>query len=157
MKRLVIVIMVLLVAASAGAWEFDGRTDLMTDAVTNYARLRAIDHQNTAGAPVLVIRTAGDKITIYITSGPDLVARDVSEILVRFGSSDPISWPAAPGTSPRTVVIQDTDRFLERMRFKRLVVQWEGTLTYRPGGTIRNMIGVWNIDDIDELLRRLGQ
>ena len=155
MKRLLVIVLVL-VAVSATAWEFSQKTDLMTDAVTNYARLTAIDHQDAFGAPVLVIRTAGDEITIYITWNGS-VARDVSEILVRFGISDPISWPAAPGTSHRSVVIRDVDRFLERMRFKRLVVQCEGNFGTSDWKLIRNMIGVWKIGDIDEVLRRLGQ
>ena len=153
MKKLLLIAL-LLVAVSATTWELSTEKDIMTDVVTNHARLSAINYRDTfSHAPALVIRTVGDEIALYIAWGIGLVARDVSEILVRFGSSDPIAWPVEPvrpsGIWQSSVYIQDADSFLKKMRFKRLIVQCESTLS-------SPLTGVWDVGDPVQVIRDMN-
>lgn len=147
MKKLVI-LMMLLVAASAGAWDFGEFSDMMTDTVSPYAYLTAIDSQGTFQAPALVIRLQEGEFSAFINWNGYSVGRETDKIFLRFGDDAPTFWSASPSTDREAVFIRDADAFLEALQAGRLVA-------LSKTATGRDMVAVWEIGDIDEVISRM--
>lgn len=117
MKRVPIVMVVLLVAASASAWEF---SSFETDGeVTFAASLRAQAFRGSPSAPTFgIMYTPGTGYEVLIHSGGPHLSRDIDTLVVIFTMNGPDQgWPMkVPTDLPYIAAIEYSDVFLSFIR-----------------------------------------
>lgn len=146
MKRLLVVSLLVLFTSTAWAWQYESTTDLMTGVVSNVAGLDAVASQGTLRTPVIILRYSDD-LEVFVHWGGYTVDRDIRNAAVRVGDGEMFPWRVILSTT------REASFFSDPREFVRLLDGQVAMLVSSSTG--RDMIGVWEVKDIAEVLHRL--
>ncbi len=145
MKK-VLIIVVALVATSLTAWEYTTNEDLMAGTTERLMMLEATAHQGTLRAPVLVVRQS-DRLEVFIYWGGYNVDRDLRNVMIRIGEGDAFGQRVSLSQSREATFIPEPLDFLHKLDGRVVMLV--------SSATGRDMVGLWQIDDMAAALHRL--
>ena len=145
MKRLLLVLLVLS-AATLSAWEYTTTEDLMAGTVSRVAMLEAAASQGTVRSPALIIRQ-GATLEAFVHWGGYSVDRDLKNAFIRIGEDDAFGWRVNLSQSREATFFHDAMELLRQLdgRVVMLVTSATG----------RDMVGLWEVTDIMDVLAAL--
>lgn len=148
MKRTMMVMMIALVAISAGAWEILNDEDLMTGETILVAYVEASAHQGALRAPMLIMRSDGD---VFVNWGGYSLDRDTRRVALRIGDGEPGLYPVTLSTTREATFFDDGDGLVEQAIGAGMLVVDTTTATGRE------MVTQFKISGIAEVWQSLTQ
>lgn len=148
MKQTMMVMMIALVAMSAGAWEILNDEDLMTGETILIGYVEADEYQGARQPPWLIMRSTGE---IYVEWGGDKVPWSTVRIVVRIGDSEPKLYPIAISKTREATFITVPEIFVEEARGQSVIAVGSRTATGRE------MVAQFEISGIAEVWQSLTQ
>ena len=147
MKRLLLVLLVLS-AATLSAWEYTTNEDLMSGTVERLAILESAASQGTLQKPFIVLRQ-GSRLEAFVHWGGYSIDRNLRNVLIRIGEDEAFGWRVNLSQTHEATFFIDAMELLRQLdgRVVMLVTSATG----------RDMVGLWQIDDIMEVLARLSE
>lgn len=115
MKFIQIVIVIMIFVTSLEAkWKCSSKIDKMDSIQIDTCLTSNIDgYKSLRGAPVLLIKTAGEQFDIYFSIGE--YVGGIEEIEVKFGNSPKELYDVGVSTDNTALFIYDTSAFIEKM------------------------------------------